>query len=62
VQHPPTSPWHHLHQDPTTRRVYDIPPVIVSSRRPIVHALLSRLARVRTSPVRPRERNLTTRA
>jgi hypothetical protein len=36
--------------------------VIVSSRRPLAHALLSRLARMRTSQVRPRERNLTTRA
>ena len=62
MQHPPNSPLQHLHQGPATRRVYDIPPVIESSHWPLVRAVLLRLARTRTSPVRPRERDLTTRA
>jgi len=44
--HPPTSLLLLLHEPPTTRPVYDIPPVIVSSpRRPRLRALAARLTR-----------------
>ena len=44
MQHPPTTQLSHLHQQSATRAVYDNPPVIESSRRPLLLALL-RLSR-----------------
>ena len=46
--YPPTSLLLLLHEPPTTRPVYDIPPVIVSSPRwPRLRALAARFARTR---------------